>query len=1630
MTASNEDISAVSAADNPPPLTEEPFGTAAAVDSKGDQTEAHVVPIVSEPFIQGLVILPPRQKACTPEIDATAMVALPPLRAEEPVASIRAALAEVVGYAHLTKYRLVVEKRMEKPSNGASNKKGNLSSGAKKDWESDKVVSEYTLKDAMVTISPSVKTLEIDNCGGKEESKRDELILDEYGDLTVLLPLLKTEDKQGEGNGKESEKDSVEAKHLDASHFAIRVVLEKYDLAAARDHVVRVRQLLMGNAPHVRSLMPDDEEGGTLPETAKVENGENDAMDKAEGDKSIKEPIANVKKEEELKAKEELAKILPKYPSNYDLSLSKATTGGDLADFYFLACGEETTLLHLRKEMSGSDQIDNKGDLSVDENCDKANSVKKSNRNKKNKKNKNSSSADAEASNKKELEDDHSNLVETERLLYQLNSTTNITCTIRLSGYHAPPAHRRFLGDLAYFEAALPGGSNIHITAFSLGFYINRSTSSRFDPTPAKDPCYSHALLDCLLQKSKQLRFAWLDALSASKERAELLRTKSLTEDSFASLFRPAISGFSNNSSGSGSGGGIMIPAPSMFTPRVDSILVRPPWIVNMPFANDVDASKSNMDGKKLSTWDHEKMHEWNAARAEEELTQTFGMDVRGGGLRDWNEELQSAREMPVETLPERIERARLIHKVMSDFGDAALAGVKSIFDGYITPMNPNEPTRAHVFLHNNIFFSRAVDAGLETFKICQGDSAARKSASRDAHNMGVLHRLDIPGLHTLATVLVDYMGTRFVCQSIVPGILYGEKAHTLTYGAVEALSELQYDEDMHKLLESSIGEGCMVATRKIPAYPLTDEKMLYIKNHRSTPLASAEEKAECKGEDAKKNTITSCGPVEMKGIVGSDKRKYVLDCTRLTPRDANWVPKLHGGTGYWEDKSDDTNEVVPPSLNDDEWIMCVLRPELVTQYAEMKINNFLQERALKMKQASEDSKEVRNSEVSQDAAVGGITDTTDESKVEDKNKNVGESKDNLANAEEEYIRSLQYNVNVFLPSLRSIETIDKDAYDQLHKDEEEARELARHLWDTVMPALTKDIRLSSGNGLQIPADGKSLTEFIHQRGINCRYFGRLAELAQKEEQDDVAAEKAMENKDARLKLQRYKMPLSWLELLECEMVARAAKHVLDSYMREQGGVASAQPAQTIASFLSALVSIGEESAAETEIRMSNLRDALDEDDMNALTMCGAGGNGDAVRATVRGRADVWADIEREVGRRYRYTLCLYNGSNTKVKDALKNRALFTPLLRRICQRTGIRLVGKKYDVGGKCVCGGANSTSGRLTYSYPIAPVDILDILPLIKHAAAVSGETFVPCPFYGSAGSPSLHVLLSDAKAMYEHGHAHMNAGNLSLALEYSQEAASLYQRVVETPLHSQISRCLKLISAAHFHGDDHAHSIASAAKYLAVSVSLGGFDCAEALNAHISMANSLLTAGRVKQGLKHLRAMQFLMELMTGPNYSEISSTYYKIGAQYYECGRVDDALRFYKLAAACTNDDRMIGCIISRSTAMALVRVGKFKEAYEIEKKAYQSYTAFLGDEHDATKASLNAVMQFMQLAVEQGKVKAVQEQKLTEQKAADAVADQIIKADEDADEGKKKKKKSKKKKKKPAAVAAQDSEQSD
>ncbi|CAN0257426.1 unnamed protein product [Hapterophycus canaliculatus] len=60
------------------------------------------------------------------------------------------------------------------------------------------------------------------------------------------------------------------------------------------------------------------------------------------------------------------------------------------------------------------------------------------------------------------------------------------------------------------------------------------------------------------------------------------------------------------------------------------------------------------------------------------------------------------------------------------------------------------------------------------------------------------------------------------------------------------------------------------------------------------------EEKEEEK-EEACTKTVEITGAVEMKGIVGSDGRSYLLDVSRVTPRDANWV-RGSKGTGKYEE--------------------------------------------------------------------------------------------------------------------------------------------------------------------------------------------------------------------------------------------------------------------------------------------------------------------------------------------------------------------------------------------------------------------------------------------------------------------------------------------------------------------------------------------------------------------------------------------------------------------------------------------------------------------------------------------------------------------------------------------------------
>lgn len=1444
-------------------------------------------------ILKGLVILPPRQKSPSAAIEKHS-VALPTLRADEPIQLLRNALSEVIGYAQLTSYRFEIREKPKFETKGEAD---------------DMLVSPYTGKDAVISVPVGLRSVEQDNYYAH---KNDKNVLGYFRSLSRL-----TEDDWYE------------------KEVGLEIVLERYDLAGIKEHVDHLTSLLNGNAPSIYSLNDDEEEANT----------------KSKGGEDKGKPSSS-------------APVLPSV--NMKQFENKATDGSpNLGDFFYRTNG------YLPEDFNP----ENGGDR-----CDEL-------KNGDHKKKKKSKGLKGSSSNQEKSHGEFATYVDHMAQLNRLEQLCKVPCSIRYSGFHPPPTSRRCMGDLAYLECSMDSqngsGTTLHVTANTAGFYINKSTfvtgRASFDPSPSARPCFSHCLLDCLLEASEVFCNAWKEAVESSKERARVLHF--LESHSIPSFFRIATRGdFPGFESAAF--------AATSVQRSLDEYLATPTWLVPRPRL---------IPRNENTSWSGNHFHPYNNKKNHDEPVGSFGADFMNGGTRDWNEELQTAREMPTNTREERVERARLMHKTLTEFGEASLLGVKGICEGTIQPMNPNEYSRWQVYVHNNVFFSLAVDAGPESFKLTQGDRAAKKAVNRDIQCVGTLHRSEKAGLYTLATVLIDYLGNRFLCQSVLPGILCGEKAHTVLYGSVDASIPLRSDTEFCNILKEKIGGPMMVASRPVLRYPLTAarvEEIQQFKKDSPVFLSGVETRQPSKSDkEVEPNaTFDSCIPIEAKGIMGSDQRKYLLEFGRLTPRDANWVPKSKGGTGNFEGDPQTNNghkSRIPTDLEDPEWVVAVLRPELISRYTQLKMTQF----ASSKKESKSNDQKVETTTANDnnghpdDKTISASVDNEGRGSIEEPSNTQGERtemdslglKNQLDEEDLEYLETLKVNVNVFLPDMRSLEGIDDSAYALIKDDEQRARDVANYLWNDVLPSITRAVKDGS---VPVPMDGKALTAFLHRTGVNCRYLGRLAQLAREEEIKDENTEVALKKGKPTI-LERRVMSRCWLEILECEIVARAAKHVLDSYYMGNGAIASTQPSQTVAAFLSALVSEYEETAAQTEIRTDKARSTNPtSDDFNALTIQDIGENGSDTSSF--GRNDVWSEIEAEIGRRFRYTLSIYNTRNKA------ERALYIPLLRRVCQRTGVRLFTRDYNVGGPCVC----TVTSTVTESYPISALDIVEILPLMKHAAAYS-EGFTPCSFGPSVALPALQVSLKDASSTLERAHIQASARALGKSLELAQEAVALYQKVTGNEAHPGIVEGLELMSSIFLDAGDPVTAAINSSKALTLAIQDGGYDTPNAFSAHMSLFQMYFATRQLDRSISHLLAAIYILEVMVGPRHAESFSAYQKLGSIYshddYKGKYLSTAARFLEETTTRNSSDRLMNGITEKTRAKVLADIGQFKEASEIEARALQSLSAFLGKDHQLTKESESDLMTYTQKATVKGD-KLVDSKTIREQELkADAVA---------------------------------------
>ncbi|KAI9720774.1 MAG: Intracellular distribution of mitochondria [Candelaria pacifica] len=603
---------------------------------------------------------------------------------------------------------------------------------------------------------------------------------------------------------------------------------------------------------------------------------------------------------------------------------------------------------------------------------------------------------------------------------------------ISLSAWNPPPHHLRQRGHLLYLQITTNEGEQHQITSHVSGFYVNKSSNSKFDPFPRPPPKHhaAHSLLSLI----------------------------SILSPSFDSNFT-ALQSYNNGKD-------------PLSTFQIATFIPSNPWMV--PSASS-----------PLS------VHQPDITRTQESYLLSGAENTET--LRDWNEEFQSTRELPRETMQDRVFRERLTSKLFADYNDAAARGAILVARGEVGSLNPTEGTDAQIFVYNNIFFSFGAD-GVGTFASEGGDEAARVATGKDVLGVKAVNQLDIEGLFTPATVVVDYLGKRMVGQSIVPGIFKQREPgeHQIDYGGVEG--------------------------REVVA-----ENSAFVSVFDKLSSALRVKKHAVWDKEGQRHDLE--GSVETKGLLGTDGRKYVLDLYRITPLDVLWLEE------HWREQSEPSEQDQPKGATSSyPHRMAVLRPELVELYWGAKMREYVKTEVDRRRRVQDDSSRVnRDSTVKDsDKTIDGNPRPEDDTEQTENGltaQNVRSTESGKLPVEQERvdISGFHFALNPDIISGQIPQTDEeKEAWAE---DEKEVRAACEYLRSKALPDFIQHLK---DGDVGFPMDGQSLSQLIHKRGINIRYLGMVSTLAG--------------GHGSRLDALK--------DLAVQEMLSRAFKHIANKYLR------------------------------------------------------------------------------------------------------------------------------------------------------------------------------------------------------------------------------------------------------------------------------------------------------------------------------------------------------------------------------------------------------------------------------------------------------------------------------------------------
>ncbi|CAR30934.1 ZYRO0E05984p [Zygosaccharomyces rouxii] len=375
--------------------------------------------------------------------------------------------------------------------------------------------------------------------------------------------------------------------------------------------------------------------------------------------------------------------------------------------------------------------------------------------------------------------------------------------SLYLSHYNPVPAFYRARGHLMYLKAVTLEGEVFHITAVPSGFYLNKSSETKFDPFPREaenDDHYVKPSLHQLIGMHSKKFFSHIENFE-----------KKISKLDSAAYLKPT------------------------------TTFLHKPWLIS---------------SLPVETGDYLRLQE-----------NSYNFDTE----RNFNDEFQAVRELASDSLHERVEAERLLIRISHEFSAAASKTAMSILHGDLVAMNPESPLEEQIFLKDNIFYSFVTDVS-GNFTGKGGDAAAFAAANQDLRTTNLLNRLNLRDVRYLLATIVDFAGKRILAQTPVPGLL-----NTMGTRIVEdPETGKEVIEDLPN--EVVVNYGYDEAEGKVVSNEEFDESVrkefsrtFHLKTHEV---------------DGAQVSFSS----QSKGIIGFDKRKYILDLANTYPLDINFV--------------------------------------------------------------------------------------------------------------------------------------------------------------------------------------------------------------------------------------------------------------------------------------------------------------------------------------------------------------------------------------------------------------------------------------------------------------------------------------------------------------------------------------------------------------------------------------------------------------------------------------------------------------------------------------------------------------------------------------------------------------------